>query len=117
MVVSPLEGVKNEHFIVWMRVATMPTFRKFYGYLEQPIAAGTTFNFEVQANYDVNRFEGTKSLIVSTNTMFGGKNSYFGPIFYWSGYVCLIVGCFFVWKQGFRPRKIGDESYLHFKQE
>jgi hypothetical protein len=117
MVVSPIEGVLNEHFIVWMRVATLPTFQKFYGYIEQPIAAGTNFTFQINANFEVGSFSGTKSLIVSTNNMFGGKNAFFGPIMYWSGYVCLIIATFFSWKQCFRPRKIADASYLHFKQD
>jgi LEM3 (ligand-effect modulator 3) family / CDC50 family len=30
-VISPLDGVKDEHFIVWMRVAGLRQFRKPYG--------------------------------------------------------------------------------------
>jgi hypothetical protein len=31
--ISPIVGVKDEHFIVWMRTASLPTFRKLYGTL------------------------------------------------------------------------------------
>lgn len=30
-VISPLVGVKDEHFIVWMRTSGRSTFRKLYG--------------------------------------------------------------------------------------
>jgi hypothetical protein len=41
-VVSPIEGVKNEHFIVWMRTAGLPKFRKLYGIIEKDIEKGET---------------------------------------------------------------------------
>ena len=107
----------NEHFVVWMRVAALPNFRKLYGYIEQPIAAGTQLTFSVNANFEVGSFRGTKSLVLNTNNMFGGRNAWFGPLFSVSGFVCLGLGLFFGWKQKFRPRKIADMSYLHFKQE
>ena len=30
-VISPLDGVKDEHFIVWMRTSGRAEFRKLYG--------------------------------------------------------------------------------------
>ena len=115
--ISPLDGVTDEHFIVWMRVATLPTFRKLYGYIEQPIPAGTTLTFRILCNYVVESFGGSKSLVVSTNNILGGKNSYLGRTFYVVGFFCLACGCFFAAKHWFRPRKIADRKYLRYKEE
>jgi len=116
-IVSPLEGVTNEHFIVWMRVATQATFRKLYGWIDQPISKGETLVFRVNANYVVTRFRGSKSLIVSTNNIFGGRNLYMGPVFYWVGLFCFLAGTFFALKHIFRPRRLAERKYLHFKGE
>jgi hypothetical protein len=117
MVVSPLEGVQNEHFVVWMRVATFPTFRKLYGWINQPIAAGTTLQFQIQNNFEVESFKGKKSIIVSTNMIFGGRNIYMGPMFYGVGFFCVGAALFFAAKQSFRPRRIGDKRYLQYKED
>lgn len=114
-IISPLEGVTNEHFIVWMRTATQPTFRKLYGWIDQPIRQGERLVFDVKANFVVSRFRGTKSLIVSTNNIFGGENPYLGPSFYWIGFYCLLAGAFFTLKQVISPRKLADPNHLHYK--
>lgn len=116
-VVSPLEGVTNEHFVVWMRVATLPTFRKLYGYLNQPIKKGQKFVVEVESNYVVESFRGTKSIVISTNNIFGGRNSILGQSFYTLGLFCLIVAVLFTVKHWLRPRKLGDRRHLHFKED
>lgn len=116
-IVSPLEHVTNEHFVVWMRVATRPSFRKLYGYIEQTIPAGTELNFNLRLNYVVESFSGTKALIISSNNIVGGKNQYLGPTFYYMGFFCLFCGALFATKHWFRPRKIADRKYLHFKEE
>ena len=116
-IISPLEHVTNEHFIVWMRIAAQPKFRKLYGYIDQTIPAGTILNFNVNMNYVVESFGGTKSFTITTNSMWGTKDSSIGITIYSIGYFCLACGVFFGLKQYFRPRKIADRKYLHYKEE
>merc|ERR1719330_1256909 len=69
-VTNPIEGVTNEHFVVWMRNAAYPTFRKLYGYIDRPISAGTKLVFNVNMNWEVRSFKGSKSLVVTTTSAF-----------------------------------------------
>jgi len=116
-IISPLEHVTNEHFVVWMRVAAMPNFRKLYGYIDQPIPAGTKLEFNVNMNYVVQSFNGNKALTLTTNSMWGTKDNTLAITIYSIGYFCLAAGLFFGLKHFFKPRKIADKKYLHFKEE
>mmetsp|Transcript_61908 Transcript_61908/g.170451 ORF Transcript_61908/g.170451 Transcript_61908/m.170451 type:complete len:408 (+) Transcript_61908:304-1527(+) len=112
-VVSPLEGATNEHFIVWMRTAALPTFRKLYGVIDSDLKKGSSITIQVEANFDVTGFEGTKSLVLSTVTWFGGKNSFFGVAFLLVGSICLVVGIALEFNLLYNgPRKAGDKIYL-----
>lgn len=116
-VISPIEGVMNEHFIVWMRVAAAPTFRKLYGYFNEPIPEGQNLTFTINANWDVSSFKGSKSLVLSTTTPFGGKNPSLGYAFIGVGGFCFVAGIFFILKQTIMPRKLADRKYLKYKGE
>jgi len=118
-IINPIEGVTNQHFIVWMRTAALPNFRKLYGWINTPIEANTTLRFLIEANWEAQSFKGTKALIVSTNGPFGGKNPFLGRIFWIVGIIFLVVAVLFGIKHTFRPRKLGDPRYLraHVKQE
>ena len=116
-IISPLEGVTNEHFVVWMRVAAQPTFRKLYGWIDQPIRAGELVEFQINANYVVTRFGGSKALLVGTTSIFGGRNIYLAPVFTGVGIFCLVAGAFFALKHMIRPRKLADPSYLYYKED
>lgn len=117
MVTNPIEGVTNEHFIVWMRVAALPGFRKLYGWIDQPIMAGTVLSFEVIANWDVKSFRGSKSLIVSETSIFGGKNFFLGKLFFYVGVICISLAILFGLKHKLRPRKLADKAYLRYKSD
>jgi LEM3 (ligand-effect modulator 3) family / CDC50 family len=116
-IISPIEGVMNEHFMVWMRIAVLPNFRKLYGWIDQPIAANTTLVFQVNANYVVTRFQGGKALVVGTTSIFGGKSKYMAQLFIGVGAFCLVAGALFSIKHFIFPRKLADPKYLHFKEE
>jgi hypothetical protein len=116
-VINPIEGVTNEHFIVWMRIAAQPNFRKLYGWIDQPILQGETLTFQINSNFVITRFKGSKALVISTTSIFGGRNPYLGPVFMWVGVFCFIAGTFFTLKQTLRPRKLADPAYLRYKEE
>lgn len=114
--ISPLDGVTDEHFIVWMRTAGLPNFRKLYGTIEnQPLSKGDTIVFNITQNFDVSDFEGKKSIVISTVGQFGGKNPYLGVAYIVVGSVSLFFGCLFLIKHIFYPRQMGDLSKLHWQ--
>lgn len=114
-------GVTNEHFIVWMRTAGLPTFRKLYGSIKPTdpavtaIAEGTVLNFEVDASFVVDTFKGKKFLVISTTSWFGGKNAFLGIAYIVVGALCLILSALFLAKHKTSPRKLGDTRYLVWK--
>ncbi|KAL7552492.1 hypothetical protein ACHAWF_015737 [Thalassiosira exigua] len=117
MVVNPIEGVLNEHFVVWMRTAALPKFRKLYGYIETPIPAGSTLTFQIQANFIVQRLRGAKALVVSDNYIFGGKNHWLGTMFFAVGVFAATLGVLFLAKDLLAPRKLADRRYLKHKED
>lgn len=102
----------NEHFIVWMRAAALPDFRKLYGKIDKDIPAGTTLSFDVGSNYPVDDFKGTKSLVISTVSFLGGKNPFLGIAYIVVGFVCIVLSLIFAIKQKFGGRRLGDTSFL-----
>mmetsp|Transcript_833 Transcript_833/g.1219 ORF Transcript_833/g.1219 Transcript_833/m.1219 type:complete len:341 (-) Transcript_833:54-1076(-) len=88
-IVSPLEGVKNEHFLVWMRVAGLDKFRKPYGRIEQALSAGDTVDFSIVNNFVVESFEGSKSIVLAHMGSLGGSNNYWVVSFFTMGGVVL----------------------------
>lgn len=91
-IISPLEGVTNEHFMVWMRPASLPTFRKLYGIIRNTsFKRGDALDVRI-----VNNYLASKSLVVSTVGTWGGKNTFIGYSVYISGVLMLVVGLVYV---------------------
>jgi len=128
---------EDEHFIVWMRTAGLPTFRKLYAKLDTALEAGTykvkvsngqfTPDFggmyfnpadspEYYASgrnriphnqtflYPVHTFDGTKSIVLSTSSWIGGKNSFLGGAYLTVGIICIVLASGFAIKQKLFPR-------------
>lgn len=64
---------KDEHFMVWMRTAGLPTFRKLYKRNDADVMAAGYYRIDIQDNYPVTMFKGTKSIVFSTVSWVGGR--------------------------------------------
>lgn len=114
-VISPIDGVTNEHFIVWMRTAALPTFRKLYGKIDNNFKQGDTLSFTVQNNFEVASYDARKALVISTLGPFGGKNPSLGVSYIVVGSVSLFLGIAFFIKHVVHPRRSGDASQLKWE--
>jgi len=87
----------NEHFIVWMRYAGLPTFRKLYGKIDQDLEKGA-YTMRIENNFDVSPFDGTKSLVFSTTNSLGGKSYKLATCFFIAGGFTALYFCFLAFK-------------------
>ncbi|KAI9356001.1 CDC50/LEM3 family [Zopfochytrium polystomum] len=106
---------KMERLQVWMRPAGLPNFKKPWGYLADSIKSGT-YQMTITNNFEVASFGGTKSIVISTVSILGGKNPFLGVAYMTVGILCWVLGILFLLRQMFRPRKLGDYTYLSWNQ-
>jgi hypothetical protein len=64
--------MEDEHFIVWMRQAGLPNFKKLWGIIDKDLPAGK-YKVSIDNKYIVKPFQGEKSVVVSTTSSIGGK--------------------------------------------
>lgn len=89
--ITPLEGVTNEHFMVWMRTAGLPNFRKLYGRINNNFSKGDFITFNILANYEVNSYGTSKRLVLTSRYMGLDGNPVPGTMFIVTGCVCLLT--------------------------
>lgn len=87
-------NVTDEHFMVWMRPAGLPDFRKLWGRINHKLTAGK-YKLNITNNYPVASFGGKKSFVLSTVNALGGKNNFLGIAYLVVGCICLIMALLF----------------------
>lgn len=125
--------VEDEHFIVWMRAAGLPNFRKLYAKIDTPLEPGTytvrvsngemvngelvnaAFNGTKQRFlYPVSSFGGTKAIALSTTSWMGGRNFFLGYAYVVVGVICIVLALCFLVKYRMSPRDLGDAAFVTF---
>jgi hypothetical protein len=87
--------VTDPGFMVWMRTAALPEFRKLYRVVNRDLKKGQTFTIKVRNNYDVSSFGGEKLFVLSTMSWLGGKNEFLAGIYIGVGGLCLFLAAVF----------------------
>ena len=97
-------GFQNEDLIVWMRTAALPNFRKLYRRVQHNedtvfatgLPANMKYRLVIEYNYPVTQFSGTKSVIIATTSILGGKNPFLGIAYIVVGCICFLIGIIFL---------------------
>eukprot|EP01121_Diplochlamys_sp_Union-15-3_P018239 TRINITY_DN6606_c0_g1_i1.p1 TRINITY_DN6606_c0_g1~~TRINITY_DN6606_c0_g1_i1.p1 ORF type:complete len:308 (-),score=52.15 TRINITY_DN6606_c0_g1_i1:36-959(-) len=105
---------EDEDFIVWMRVAGLPTFKKLWRKIHIPLNG--TISVEISNNYPVESFDGKKYLVISEVSWLGGKNPFLGYAYIIVGAVCIFLAFVFLLKHKISGRALGDSRYLAWNQ-
>lgn len=94
-------NVTDPRFMNWMRIASLPDFRKLWGRINQDLPSGTytititNCIFLFNLDYDVSQFGATKYFVLSTANLFGSKNLFLSIMYLVMGFLCLVVGILF----------------------
>ncbi|KAJ3412444.1 H(+)-transporting V0 sector ATPase subunit d [Chytridiales sp. JEL 0842] len=104
-----------ERFQVWMRPAGLPNFRKIWGRRDESVPAGR-YRITITQNFNVASYGGTKSIVISTVSILGGKNPFLGIAYMTVGSLCWLLGILFLVRHMIKPRKLGDYTYLSWNQ-
>ncbi|KAH8691095.1 LEM3/CDC50 family protein [Talaromyces proteolyticus] len=108
---------EDEAFMVWMRTAGLPTFSKLSLRNDDQAMPDGQYRLTIEDSFNVTEYGGTKSIIISTRTVMGGKNSFMGIAYVVVGGVCVLLGVMFAIAHLVKPRKLGDHTYLTWNNE
>lgn len=106
----------NEHFAVWMRTAGLPVIRKLYMRNDNDDLVVGRYRVQVEDNYPVAQFHGTKSFVISTANWTGGRNSFLGITMFSIAAFCFAFALFILALQIFSPKRLGDPKNLSWNK-
>eukprot|EP00756_Hemistasia_phaeocysticola_P005587 Hpha_TRINITY_DN13406_c1_g1::TRINITY_DN13406_c1_g1_i1::g.130944::m.130944 len=103
---------EDEDLMVWMRTASLPTFRKLYRKITTDIPPGS-YRLKVDHRYDVTKFKGEKYIIITTLSWVGGKNYFLGAAYLAVGSICFVLAVAFLLRRVLCPTAGGGNFRLN----
>lgn len=104
-----------EELQVWMRTAALPKFYKLALKNETGELPNGTYTLNIGLNYPVSMFGGSKSVVLTTNSVIGGRNMSLGVLYCIVAGISALFAIIFLVKVIVQPRTMGDHSYLNFE--
>jgi hypothetical protein len=99
--------VTDPEFIVWMRTAALPEFRKLYRVIDTKLEPGE-YTVVVRNNFNVEYFEGEKAIMLATTTSLGAPNSKLGVSYVIVGVLCVVSAVALALLEKFGARSHSD---------
>lgn len=120
-----------ESLMNWMRTAGLPTFSKLALRNDDEIMTAGTYAMDIEdsmasalcvaniffLDFDVLAYKGTKSVLISTMTVIGGRNPFLGIAYIAVGGLCVLLGLLFLAGHLIKPRRLGDHRYLRWNED
>lgn len=78
-----------------MRTAGLPNFRKLWGTIKENVITKGEYELTINGNYDVKKFDGKKSFIITNSNAIGGKQPFLALCYILLAIICLLAAAFF----------------------
>ncbi|CCF57470.1 hypothetical protein KAFR_0C04790 [Kazachstania africana CBS 2517] len=104
-----------DEFQIWMRAAALPKFYKLALKNDTTHLPNGNYEFDITLNYPVDSFNGTKSIMLTTNTIIGAKNMILGIVFLIIAGICTLSSILFLINVIIKPREAASHSYLNYE--
>ena len=112
----------DEAFQVWMRTAGLPAFSKLAKRNDNETMQCSMYQIDIinstrpsflsqfcidsYLDFPVDVYGGTKSIVISTRTVMGGKNPFLGIAYVAVGGICIVLGALFTVTHLIKPRYV-----------
>ncbi|EDO18741.1 hypothetical protein Kpol_1028p14 [Vanderwaltozyma polyspora DSM 70294] len=103
-----------EEFKIWMRPAGLPTFHKLILKNDTAVIPQGQYVANIGLNYPVKSFGGTKSFVLTTNSIVGAKNNSLGILYLVVAGISVVFALIFLVKVIAQPTKVENISYLDY---